>query len=186
MAVAGRAVAPKLVFMWQLAHWVDTETLLWKLAGVQLLVPALWQLSQLAIDTPLRLLYGMWLADSPLAGGKPPVWQLAHWLATGVCVWFHLLGFQPVTLWQLMQLAVVGMCVEVLPAAELPLWQLVQLVALLNRLCSGFDPDQVLVDLWQFSQVVWPLWMAVAGRAVAPKLVFIWQLAHCALTETLL
>jgi hypothetical protein len=36
MAVAGRAVAPKLVFMWHVAHWVDTDTLVWNLPGFQL------------------------------------------------------------------------------------------------------------------------------------------------------
>ena len=46
-------------------------------------------------------------------------------------------------------------------------------------------PSQVLVDLWQFSQTLWPLWMAVAGRAAAPKLVLMWQVAHCVDTETL-
>ena len=40
----------------------------------------------------------------PSAGGKAPLWQLLHWLATVSCVWLHLLGFQPAVLWQLMQL----------------------------------------------------------------------------------
>lgn len=107
----------------------------------------------------------------PLAGGKPPVWQDEHWLATAIWLWFQVVGFHPVVLWQLMQFTLVGMCVPTLPVAALPLWQLEQLVALLNRLWSGLEPDQVLVDLWQFSHTVWPLWMAVAGRAVTPKLV---------------
>ena len=77
------------------------------------------------------------------------------------------------------------MCVALLPAAELPLWQLLQFVALLNRLWSGLDPCQVLVDLWQFSHTVWPLWMAVAGRAVAPKLLLKWQVPHWLVTCTL-
>jgi hypothetical protein len=38
-------------------------------------------------------------------------------------------GFQEDVLWQLTQLTVVGMCWAFLPAALLPLWQLVQLVA---------------------------------------------------------
>ena len=108
------------------------------------------------------------MAATPLAGGKPPVWQLAHWLATAIWLWFHLVGFQPLTLWQLMQFTPVGMCVAALPTAALPLWQLAQLVALLNRLWSGLAPTHVVVDLWQFSQTVWPLWMAVAGLPVAP------------------
>jgi hypothetical protein len=129
------------------AHWVDSETLLWNLLGVQLLVPPLWQLSQLVIDTPLRLLYGMWLDVTPLAGGKPPVWQVEHWLATGTWVWFHLAGFQPVTLWQLMQLTDVGMCVAALPTAALPLWHVVQLVAEVNKVWSGLAPPHDAVDL---------------------------------------
>ena len=63
----------------------------------------------------------MWLVVGPLAGGKPPVWQVLHRLATGVCEWFHLVGFQPMVLWQLTQFALVGMCVPALPVAELPL-----------------------------------------------------------------
>jgi hypothetical protein len=145
----------------------------------------LWQLSQLLITTPLKVLYGMWLGVKPSAGGKPPVWQLAHWLATGICVWFHLVGFQPVTLWQLMQFTAVGMCVPALPVAPLPLWQLAQFVALLNKLWSGLAPAQVLVDLWQLSHTVWPLWIAVVGFPVRPKLVFKWQLAHCVESVTL-
>jgi hypothetical protein len=44
-----------------------------------------------------------------------------------------LVGFQPVTVWQLRQLAVVGMCVPGLPAAVTP-WQLAQLVAAVKPL----------------------------------------------------
>jgi hypothetical protein len=127
----------------------------------------------------------MWLDVTPLAGGKPPVWHVEHWLATGIWVWFHLLGFQPVVLWQLTQFAVVGMCVPALPVAELPLWHVVQLVADVNKVWSGLAPPHVAVDLWQFSQTVWPLWMAVAGLPVAPKLVLAWQVAHWVDTETL-
>jgi hypothetical protein len=43
-------------------------------------------------------------------------------------------GFQPTTLWQLKQLAVVGIWVLVLPVALLPLWQLAQLVAAVKLL----------------------------------------------------
>ncbi len=53
-------------------------------------------------------------------------------MATGVCEWFHLVGFQPLVLWQLTQFALVGMCVPALPVAELPLWQVTQLVALVK------------------------------------------------------
>jgi hypothetical protein len=51
-------------------------------------------------------------------------------------VWFHLAGFQLEVLWQFTQLTVVGMCCAFLPAALLPLWQLVQLVADVNPLWS--------------------------------------------------
>jgi hypothetical protein len=129
----------------------------------------LWQLSQLAMETPLSDLYGMWLAVTPSAGGNAPLWQVEHWLATGAWVWFQLLGFQLAVVWQLMQLALVGMCVALLPVAELPLWQLEQLVDALNRLWSGLEPAQVLVDLWQLSQLpVTDAWIAVAGLPVAP------------------
>jgi hypothetical protein len=80
-------------------------------------------------------------------------------------------GFQEVVLWQLTQAVVVVKCCAFLPAAELPLWQLAQVVELLNRLWSTFAPAHVEVDLWQLSQVVWPLWMVVLGLPVRPKLV---------------
>jgi hypothetical protein len=55
-------------------------------------------------------------------------------LVTGIWVWFHLVGFQPVTLWQLTQLTAVGTCMPGLPVAALPLWQLEHTVAAVNRL----------------------------------------------------
>lgn len=76
----------------------------------------------------------MWLAVGPLAGGKPPVWQLAHLPATGAWLWFQVLGFHPAVVWQLVQLRLVWMCVVDFPLALLPLWQLAQLVALVKPL----------------------------------------------------
>jgi hypothetical protein len=89
-------------------------------------------------------------------------------LTTVVCVWFHLVGFQAVTLWQLTQFTLVGMWVALLPVAALLLWQLEQLVEALNSPWSGRAPNQLLVELWQLSHTVWPLWIAVAGLPVAP------------------
>ena len=175
IAVAGLPVAPKLVLAWQVAHCVLSETLLCTEAGLQLVVPPLWQLSQLVMETPLKLLYGMWLAPTALAGGKPPLWQLAHWLATGICVWFHFVGFQPVTLWQLMQFTLVGMWVAALPTAALPLWQLVQLVALVNKLWSGLAPTQVVVDLWQVLQAAW---VGTCPDGLPTVMEPLWQLAQ--------
>ena len=63
----------------------------------------------------------MWVALLPVAGGKPPVWQVEHWLVTGCCEWFHLVGFHDVVLWQLTQFTVVGMCCAFLPEAAEPL-----------------------------------------------------------------
>jgi hypothetical protein len=40
----------------------------------------------------------MWFAVLPSAGGKAPLWQVEHWLLTGICEWFHLVGFQPLVL----------------------------------------------------------------------------------------
>ena len=84
----------------------------------------------MAIATPVSVWYGMWLAFLPSAGAKPPVWQLAHWLATVTWVWLKLLGFQLLVLWQERQLvAPEGMWLADLPVAALLLWQLAQLVA---------------------------------------------------------
>jgi hypothetical protein len=74
------------------------------------------------------------LATGPSAGGKDPLWQVEHWLATGACVWFQAVGFHPATLWQLAQLATVGIWMLAFPVAELPLWQLAQLVPALKAL----------------------------------------------------
>ena len=74
------------------------------------------------------------MATGPSAGGLAPLWQVEHWLATGICVWFHFEGNQPLVLWQLVQLRVVGMWAAVLPVAELPLWQELQFVAGVNKL----------------------------------------------------
>jgi hypothetical protein len=67
-----------------------------------------------------------------------------------------------------------------LPVAVVPLWQLAQLVAAVNVLWSTPTPAvHELVDLWQLSHTVCPVWIAVAGRAAR------WQLEHCAATVTL-
>ena len=55
-------------------------------------------------------------------------------MATGIWLWFQVVGFHAAVGWQLMQFDAVGMWVPALPDAALPLWQLEQLVALLNRL----------------------------------------------------
>ena len=69
----------------------------------------------------------------PSAGGKPPVWQLAHCAVTVVCVWFQLLGLKLVVEWQLMQLVEpTGTCPLGLPLTDTPLWQLAQFVAALK------------------------------------------------------
>ena len=94
---------------------------------------------------------------------------MEHWFTTGVCVWFHLLGFQAFVLWQLTQFAAVGIWFAVLPVAALPLWQVEHTVAAVNKLWSGFEPNQVLVDLWQLSQLpVTEACIGVAGLPVAP------------------
>jgi hypothetical protein len=40
--------------------------------------------------------------------------------------------------------------------AALPLWQLLQVVAVVKRLWSTFAELHALVDLWQVSHTVWP------------------------------
>ncbi len=75
-------------------------------------------------------------------------------LVTVTWVWFQLLGFQLLVLWQLRQLVEpTGMCVPDLPVAALPLWQLAQLVAAVKPLWSTLAPAQLAVDLWQLSQL---------------------------------
>jgi hypothetical protein len=77
--------------------------------------------SQLVIATPVNDTYGICVTGLPSAGGYAPLWQVAHWLVTGICEWFHFVGFHAVVLWQLTQFTEVGMCVASLPAAALPL-----------------------------------------------------------------
>ena len=108
--------------MWQVAHCAERLTLLCRLAGVQLVYPLRWQVSQLALAVAATNWYGVWVADLPSAGGKAPLWQVAHWPDTATCVWLKLVGFHAVVLWQLMQLvADTGTCVPGLPVAALPL-----------------------------------------------------------------
>ena len=105
----------------------------------------------------------------PSAGRKPPVWQLSHCAATTICVWFHLVGVQPcgLTLWQLKQLSAVGMCVADLPLAVTP-WHCAQLVAAVNVLWSTVAVAQLVVLLWQLSQLPVTLaWVAVVGLPTA-------------------
>jgi hypothetical protein len=93
------------------------------------------------------------LPDSPSAGGKAPLWQVEHWLVTGIWLWFQVDGFQVLVLWQLMQFTLVGRWVAFFPVAPLPLWQLAQLVAAVKPLWSipvaGTQP----VVLWQVPHV---------------------------------
>jgi hypothetical protein len=108
------------------------------------------------------------------------VWQVAHCAVTVTCVCVHFVGVQPVTLWQLKQLvAPTGMCVPDLPVAVPPLWQDAQLVAALNVLWSTLAEDQVLVDLWQLSQL--PVTVACSafdGLPTAGGKAPVWQLAQ--------
>ena len=114
---------------------MPTDTLAWNFDGVHDVVPLLWQVSQFAMATPLSVWYGMCVAERPRAGGYEPLWQLTQLLVTVTWVWFQLVGFQLLVLWQLMQLvAATGMCVPDLPVAVLPLWQFAQFVADVNPL----------------------------------------------------
>ena len=78
------------------------------------------------------------------------------------------------------------MWVPIFPVAPLPLWQLAHCVAEVNRLWSGLEALQLLVVLWQDSQLpVTAEWIDVAGLPVTPYAVLRWQVAHCADTDTL-
>ena len=76
------------------------------------------------------------------------------------------------------------MCTAGLPVAVLPLWQVEQVVAAVNVLWSTDAPVQTLVDLWQVSHaaVVWIWFDDLPGAGGKLPL---WQVAHCADTETL-
>ena len=70
----------------------------------------------------------------------------------------------------------------VLPVALVPLWQLEQVVALVKVLWSALAPVQVVLDLWQLSQLaVVDRWLAVLPVATVP----LWQLEQPVLTATL-
>ena len=148
--------------MWQLKQPVVTVNTLWNLPLAQVVMLPLWQASQLAADDTGTVWYGTWFVGLPSAGGKAPLWQLAHCAVTVTCVWLKLEGFHVVVVWQAMQfVAATGTWVADLPVALLLLWQLAQLVAAVYVLWSTLAPSQVVVDLWQLSQL--PVTVACVG-----------------------
>lgn len=69
-----------VVPLWQLEQLVAMVNVEWStLAPAQPVV--LWQLSQLVTPAWIGVL------GLPTAGGKLPVWQLAHWLLTETLLW---------------------------------------------------------------------------------------------------
>ncbi len=133
--VLGLPVTPYAVVRWQLAHCVDTDTLAWNFPGFHNVVPPLWQVSQLAIATPVIVLYGMWFAVTGSAPCVPwltklPLWQVSHPVAV-TTAWFMVYGETKLVceVWQLSHLVgpvVTGMCPACLPLAVVPLWQVSQ------------------------------------------------------------
>jgi hypothetical protein len=95
--------------------------------------------------------YGTWLAGRPSAGGKLPLWQLLHWPATAICVWFQAVGRHAVKLlWQVSHDSVVGIWLAGLPVALPAPWQVVHVPATTpawSKLAAG---DHALVR-WQLS-----------------------------------
>ena len=91
-----------------------------------------------------------------------------------------MLGSQLLVLWQLMQLLLpTGMWLADLPLAVLPLWQFAQLVLLLKVEWSTLAPAQLLVLLWQLSQLPVTLaWMGVDGLPTAGGKPPLWQVAQ--------
>ena len=66
--------------------------------------------------------------------------------------------------------------------ALVPLWQLVHVVALVKVLWSALAPVQIVVDLWQLSQLaVVDKWLFDLPLAMVP----LWQLEQPVLTATL-
>ncbi len=82
-----------------------------------------------------------------------------------------------------MQLAVVETWLALLPVALVPLWQLVQVVAVVNVLWSALAPVHVVLDLWQLSQLaVVDKWLFDLPLATVP----LWQLEQPVLIATLM
>lgn len=110
-------------------------------------------------------------------------WQVLQVVLVS-CVWFHLLGFQALVVWQLRQFTLVGTWVVGLPVAPVPLWQLLQVVLALNWLWSTLDTAQLLPVAWHFSQL--PVTLAcvlLLGLPTMSKFAPLrWQVAHCPLT----
>ena len=72
------------------------------------------------------------------------------------------------------------MCDEDLPVAVDPLWHDAQSVEALNPLWSTLAEDQLLVLLWQLSQLpLTPAWIAFDGLPSAGGNAPVWQVAHC-------
>src|SRR5512145_1766694 len=118
----------------------------------------------------------MWLVPRPSAGGKPPVWQVAHWFATTSWVWLKLDGrHEPPVRWQLSQLCEpTGTCVAVLPVAREPLWQVAQVPGE-TPLWSKPEAGVQAVVLWQLShEPLVAMWLVLLPGAVLP----LWQLAQ--------
>ena len=115
------------------------------------------------------------------------MWHDAHLFDTVTWVWLNLLGVQPVVLWQLKQLVLpTGTWPDALPVAAEPSWQLAQWVEALKVEWSTLADDQVLVDLWQLSQL--PLTLAcraLFGLPAAGGKPPVWQVAQAVLTLTL-
>jgi hypothetical protein len=85
-------------------------------------------------------------------------------LATGIWLWFHKVGIQlPVVrlvpalvlgmVWHDAQLLAVGTCEAILPVAEIPLWQLVQLVAAVKVRWSMPMAGSHALVVWHWLQV---------------------------------
>jgi hypothetical protein len=107
--------------------------------------------------------------------------------ATVTCVWLNLVGVQPVVAWQLKQFVLpTGTWLEDFPVAAEPSWQLAQFVAALKVEWSTLADDQVLVDLWQLSQLPVTLaCRALLGLPTAGGKAPVWQVEQAVLTLTL-
>ena len=163
---------------WQLAHCVLSVNLLCSRAPVHT-VEMVWQASQLAAADAVTVACGMCVTERPSAGGKPPVWQVEHWAATGTWVWFHFDGRQTTVPWHEKQfVAPTGTWFRALPVAPVPpVWQLAQFVAAVNVLWLILAPSQVSVEVWQVSHaafvVTWVVDLPTAG-GYCP----VWQLVQ--------
>jgi hypothetical protein len=121
MCAAGLPSAPGYAPVWQLAHWLATETCVWlNVLGVNAVV--LWHAMQFVAPT------GIWVAGFPVA--VAPLWHVTQLVAAVNVLWSkRATGDHAMVRWHVSHDAVVTTCPAGLPGACMPLWHVAQVPA---------------------------------------------------------